>query len=176
MKRWCSLFGVWILPFAGAAADRVTPVDEGRLEVALPDGWKPSQQTLAGSDALAGWESSDRKTSFYVIRLGGNVQGSDLRGALQNTIEAMDRDDHWLVQRIGEYRDITLNGLPAVYVPVDLELRSGGRTVPFVFHFAMVGARSSFYLLQSSTMKPIWKVREDEVIRMMKSFRVLKEE
>jgi hypothetical protein len=158
------------------AADRVTPFDEGRLEISLPDGWKVTEQTLAGSDSVAGWESSDRKTSFYVLQLRLQNQGDDMRRALRSTIDAMDQDENWVVQKIGDFRDITLNGLPAAYVKVDLELRSGGRQTPFVFHFAMVGAENSFFLLQSSTMKPIWQPREDEIIRMIKSFKVLKEE
>lgn len=166
----------WSVFSLAAGADKVTTFDEGRLEIALPDGWKPTQQTLAGSDSIAGWESSDRKTSFYVLQLRLQSQANDMRVSLQGTIDAMDKDDNWMVQKIGEIRDITLNGLPASYVSVDLELRAGKKPVPFVFHFAMVGARNSFFLLQSSTMKPIWKPREDEIIRMMKSFKVLKEE
>lgn len=176
MKRWICLVAISMIAASPApAADRVTPFDEGRLEIALPDGWKATQQTLAGSDSVAGWESSDRKTSFYVLRLRVASQGNDMRTALRATIDAMDRDDRWLLGKIGEYRDITLNGLPAVYVRVELELREGARKSPFVFHFAMVGAADSFFLLQASTMQPVWQPREDEIIRMVKSFRVIKE-
>lgn len=174
MKGIFSAFGVfWAALALASAADKVTNFDEDRLQIALPDGWKKSEQPMQG--AVAGWESSDRKTSFYVIGQNAN-QSAVLRDALKDVIESMDASDQWALQKIGDYRDITLNGLPAVYVKVDLELLSGARTVPFVFHLAMVGSRDSFFLLQSSTMKPIWQVREDEVIRMMKSFKVLKED
>jgi hypothetical protein len=174
MKGIFSVIGVfWAGLALASAADKVTNFDEDRLQIALPDGWKKSAQPMQG--AAGGWESSDRKTSFYVMGQVTN-QSADMRDALKGVIDSMDASDQWALQKIGDFRDITLNGLPAVYVKVDLELMSGGRAVPFVFHFAMVGSRASFFLLQSSTMKPIWQVREDEVIRMMKSFKVLKEE
>ena len=160
----------------GMAADKPTEFHDGKLRIDLPDGWKESQQNQGGSDSVGGWESSDRKTSFYVLQLRLGNQGDDMRAALERTVTNFDRDENWLVGRIGEYRDISINGLPASYVRVGLELRAGERKVPFVFHFAMVGAANSFFLLQGSTMEPVWKVREDELIRMIKSFRVLKED
>ncbi|MBL9153624.1 MAG: hypothetical protein JNK37_14110 [Verrucomicrobiales bacterium] len=166
-----------LLPAAAAmGADRPTPFDEGRLQIALPDGWKVTQQSIAGSDSIAGWESSDRKTSLYVHRLPTMSQAADMRNSLQATIEAMDQADHWLIQKIGDYRDITLGGLPAVYVSVEAELRAGERKTPFRFHFAMIGAARAFYLLQASNIQPVRQIREDEIIRMMKSFQVLREE
>lgn len=159
-----------------SAADRPTVFSEGRLSIDLPDGWKESQQDQANSDSVGGWESSDRKSSLYVLRLRLANQGDETRAALDRTIENFDRDENWLVQKIGDYRQITIQGLPATYARVELELRAGERRVPFVFHLAMVGAANSFYLLQGSAMKPVWQVREDEIIRMFKSFKVLKEE
>lgn len=171
------LFGMLLIPLLTAqGADRQTVFDEGRLQVDLPDGWKDSEQNQGNSDSVGGWESSDRKTSLYVLKLRLMNQGDDMRAALDRTIENFDRDENWLVQKIGTFRQITVNDMPASYVSVELELRSGSRKVPFVFHFAMVGAGKSFFLLQGSTMKPVWKTREDELIRMIKSFRVLKEE
>ena len=171
------LLGILLMPLATSlGADRPTVFDEGRLQVDLPDGWKESEQNQGNSDSVGGWESSDRKTSFYVLQLRLLNQGDDMRAALDRTIENFDRDENWLVQEIGNFRQITINSLPATYVSVELELRSGSRKVPFIFHFAMVGAEKSFFLLQGSTMKPVWKTREDELIRMIKSFRVLKEE
>lgn len=158
------------------AADRPTVFADGQLSIDLPDGWSESRQNQANSDSVGGWESSDRKTSLYVLRLRLVNQGDEMRAALDRTIENLDRDENWLLRKTGEYRQITIQGLPATYARVELDLRSGSRTVPFVFHLAMVGGANSFYLLQGSVMKPVWQVREDEVIRMIKSFQVLKEE
>lgn len=160
----------------GSASDKPTVFHDGQLRVNLPDGWSESKQNQGGSDSVGGWESSDRKTSFYVLRLRLGNQGDEMRAALERTVENFDRDENWQIQRIGQYRSITINGLPASYVQVDLELKAGKKTFPFVFHFAMVGAANSFFLLQGSSMKPVWKVREDELIRMIKSFEVLKED
>ncbi len=177
MKQIAFVFVLLCLAASPARSkDRVTTFHDGSLQVELPDGWRESKQNQAGSDSVGGWESSDRKTSFYVLEMRVVNQAADARAALDQTIENFDRDENWLVQSIGDKRDITINGLPAVYVAVELELRAGERKVPFKFHFAMVGAARSFYLLQGSLMKPVWQVREDELIRMFKSFRVLKED
>ena len=153
---------------AGWAADKPTVFDEESLQVDVPQGWKESQQDTAGSDSVGGWESSDRKTSFYVIKL---PTQNDMRTALDQFIDIFDQDENWQIQKVGEFRSIKLGELPASYVQVDLELVAGDRKVPFEFHFAMVGGTGTYYLLQGSVMKPVWKPRRDEIFRMMKSFR-----
>lgn len=171
-----SLLGFCLFIAVADGRDEPVVFHDEKLEVALPDGWSESQQNQGGSDSVGGWESSDRKTSFYVLELRLQSQNNEMRAALEKTVANFDADDNWLVGEIGPYRDITVNDLPASYVRVELELLSGNRKVPFVFHFAMVGARNSFFLLQGSTMEPVWKVREDELIRLIKSFKVRKEE
>lgn len=152
------------------ATDLPTVFDEGKLQVGLPLGWKESEQDTGGSSSVGGWESADRKTSFYVLNAG--LQ-QDPRMALDEFVDNFDRDETWQIEKVGEFRAIELNGLPASYVQVDLVLVAGDRKIPFEFHFAMVGGARSFYVLQGSIMKPVWKPRRDEIIRMMKSFREL---
>ena len=179
MKR----MGIWILGclclfFGGMAsgAEKPTVFHEGRLQVGVPLAWKESKQDTSGTQSVGGWESADRKNSFYVQPIPIINLSTDIRTALDEVINNFDQNEDWQLKKLGEFRDVKLNGLPATYVRVDLVLVAGTRKVPFVFHFAMVGATNSFYLLQGSNMEPVWKPREDEIIEMMKSFKVLKDE
>lgn len=166
------------LTSTGASAfanDKTVEIDDGRVSIALPPGWSESEQEQKGTDSIGGFESSDRKTSFYIIELKNVSVADQVLDALDRTIENFDADQNWIVKNIGKTRDVTINEKPAAYCRVELDLVAGEREVPFVFHFTMVGGRQSFFLLQASTMKPVRGVREQELFRMMKSFKILKE-
>jgi len=157
------------------ADDKTIEIDDGRLSIALPPGWKESEQEQKGTGSIGGYESSDRKTSFYLIEIENVTAADDVFGALDRTVANFDADENWIVKNIGKTRDVTIDEKPAAYCQVELDLVAGEREVPFVFHFTMVGAKDSFFLLQGSTMKPVRGVREQELFRMMRSFRILKE-
>ena len=160
---------------AAFANDKTVEIDNGRVSIALPPGWKESEQEQKGAGSIGGFESSDRKTSFYLIELENVTAADDVVNALDRTIDNFDADENWIVKNIGKTRDVTINEKSAAYCRVELDLVAGEREVPFVFHFTMVGGRNSFFLLQASTMKPVRGVREQELFRMMRSFRILRE-
>ena len=174
--RWL-LTGIVLAIAAGPALarDKEITIDEGRISLILPPGWGDSERDRAGTDAIAGYESSDQKTSLYVLELKIQNQADDVHVVLDRTVTAMDQDDNWIVRNMGQIKDTNVNGLPAAYVRVELDLVAGERNVPFVFHFTALGAKRSFFILQGSIIKPVREVREQELFRMIKSFKVNRE-
>ena len=116
-----------------------------------------------------------RRYLVFILELKLMTQADSIFQALDGTIDNFDRNEDWIVKNIGKIKSVEVNGLPAAYTRVELDLVSGERIVPFVFYFTIVGGRESFFLLQGSTHKPVRKVREEEVFRMIKSFKVIKE-
>ena len=158
---------------AFAFDDKPVVSEDGSVAIDLPPGWRDSKQNMSGSSAVAGYESSDRRTSMYILKAddsGTMDVAENLEGMVRDMFEG--QAEVFIVRKIDPTKRVTVGDLPGAYIRLEVDLKTDDRVVPFVYHLTAVGAKSSIYILQGSLHKPVREVREQEIFRMIRSFRV----
>ncbi len=141
---------------------------DGKISVEIPDGWSPSD--LNKERTLGGWASSDKTTSVYFLSfLAGNGAMQDV---LDSTIENYAKQ--FKLSKESKPKTGTINGpgekkWPAIYVSLEGDMDA--QPVPFrmKFYLMIFDVGDAQYLIQATSTRPIWDVRERQILEMIRS-------
>ena len=159
--------GVWVS--AQQINNRVS-FHDNKISVGLADGWKESDQNKGAQNLLAGFESSDQRSSIFFTLAAANSQADMIDimdGAVKNFETAFE------VKKVSDYKTGQVQGpnkkWPAIYATMELEMKTNRDPIPFRFYVMIFDTGTELFMIQGSTMKPIRDVREKEILKMFKS-------
>lgn len=158
---------VTLLPEVSWAKEEM--VDDGKLALTIPLGWKAVPKLQAG--AKAGFQSVDGHTQVYVIPFagGGNSSNFDL---VRNYIDVY-KQNFALIQE-GDYKSGKVGDIEAAFQVLDLAILQGDNQVKYRFFLMVFPMGPDAYLIQSSTPLPVHDYRKKEILEIMRSVKVLK--
>jgi len=152
----------------GLAGGKRETFAEGKISVEIPDGW--SQSDLNKERTLGGWASSDKSTSVYFLSfLAGNGAMQDI---LDSTIENYAKQ--FELSKESEPKTGTIQGpgekkWPAIYVTLEGDMEAQPAPFKMKFYLMIFDVGDAQYLIQATTTRPIWDVRERQILEMIRS-------
>lgn len=145
-------------------------IDQGKLSIELPDGWTKSKRNAG--NVLIGWESSDQTGSVFIQKL--NVGGAiGMVEMMDGFIDNFADNEALIFEGSSEIKTGQVQGVdrkwPAVFATVDAQLEAKPKNFEMKFYLFIFDTGSAQYYIQGSSTKPIWDVREKQIMSLIRS-------
>ena len=149
------------------AAER-TLIDEGRISLILPDGWKTTE--LNATDVIAGYATQDNRSSVFFRAVEGG-SGGDMEDILNATIGNYEAT--FTVKKVSKTKTGHVDGparkWPGIFTIVEAEVKKGDNTFTMKFYLLVFDTGSRLYLMQASTTLPVREARERQIYELIRS-------
>ena len=145
-------------------------IDEGKISIELPDGWKKSERN--SGTTLIGWESSDQKASAFVQRMVVDTS-VEMTVILERIVDRFDENEAMEFEKVGEFKTGQVQGTnkkyPAIFTTLEATLKAKPKDFEMKFYLFVFDAGETQYFIQASSTKPIWDVREKQIMSLIRS-------
>jgi hypothetical protein len=170
MKAWFIVLFAAGLSVDVTAGERIVFADQ-KLSFELPDGWKKSERNQGTT--LGGWESPDQTSSVFFQQMNVTV-GLSMTDIMDDIIDNFEKNEGMVFRKVGEYKTGQVNGpgkkkFPAIYTTLDSTLKATPKDFEIQFYLFVFDTGSTQYFMQASITKPVWDVREKQIMSLVRS-------
>lgn len=156
-----------LVPHGKAGGKRVTFADD-KISVEIPDGW--SESDLNKERTLGGWASSDKSTSVYFLSFtAGNAAMQDILDATVENYAQQFKLSEESEPKTGQIQGPGDKKWPAIYVTLEGDLDAKPAPFKMKFYLMIFDLGDQMILIQSTTTRPVWDVRERQILEMIRS-------
>jgi len=152
------------------AEEKRVLIADDKISLIVPQGWKKSEQNL--DTTLAGWESPDQKASFFFQPMTSDVNLS-MKELMDLTVDQFEKNEGLEFQKIGPYKTGQVKGskkpFPAIYTTMDMVFKASQKDIELKYYLLIFDVGAQQYFLQASINKPVWDVREKQILEMIQS-------
>ncbi len=156
------------LAWTPAGADDRTLIDEGRVSLVVPDGWKKTE--LNAADVLAGYATQDNRNSVFF-----RAMSPEFGGGMQDILDATiaNYEATFKVKDVSKARTGDVAGperkWPGIFTTVEASVVKGDETFEMKFYLLVFDTGSRLYLMQASTTLPVRESRERQIYELIRS-------
>jgi hypothetical protein len=158
----------FFLPGGGMDASDRTLIDEGRVSLIVPDGWKKTE--LNAADVLAGYATQDNRSSVF-FRAISPESGGGMQDILDATIANYEAT--FKVKEVSKAKTGDVSGpgrkWPGIFTTVEASVVKGDETFEMKFYLLVFETGSRLYLMQASTTLPVRESRERQIYELIRS-------
>ena len=152
------------------AEDKRTLIANDKISLIVPEGWIKSERNL--NTTLAGWESPDQKASFFFQPLSSDV-GLSMTELMDLTVDQFENNEGLVFEKIDKYKTGQVKGVdksfPAIYTTMDMTFPTSHKDIKLKYYLLIFDVGPLQYFMQASINKPVWDVREKQILSMIQS-------
>lgn len=142
-------------------------IDEGKLSLILPDGWKKTD--LNAADVIAGYATQDNRTSAFIRRMGPT--GGGMTEILDATVANYEQT--FEVHDVSKVKTGDVPGKsrkwPAIFSTLEATVKKGDESFEMRFYLFIFDIGTDLYIVQASTTLPARESREKQIYEFLRS-------
>ena len=151
------------------AGERVVFAEE-KLSIEVPDGWKKSKLNV--DKTLAGWESPDSTTSMFFTKFNASLN-LGMPELMDSVVTNFENSKELEFKKVDEYKTGKIKGVaktfPAIFTTLDMTFKGPKKDFEMKYYLFVFDTGDTQYLAQATTTKPVWDVREKQIMSVIKT-------